>query len=111
MPQALKWHFKQNNKELRHSCTYSAIFIFLGGGGLKFAVNLGIVFRRGRSFGLGLIEIRTCLHKKCVRIFEHNFVADKAKIRRRAVARQGFLTQSAAKFAEKTYAYAYEDRF
>ena len=56
-------------------------------------------------------NIRTCLHKKCVRIFEHNFVADKAKIRRRAVARQGFLTQSAAKFAEKTCAYACEDRF
>ena len=54
---------------------------------------------------------RTCLHKKCVRIFEHNFVADKAKIRRRAVARQKFLTQSAAKFAEKTCAYACEDRF
>ena len=58
MPQALKWHFRQNNKELRHSCTYPAIFIFLGGGGLKFAVNLGIVFRRGRSFCLGLIEIK-----------------------------------------------------
>ena len=56
-------------------------------------------------------HIRTCLHKKCVRIFEHNFVADKAKIRRRAVARQEFLTQSAAKFAEKTCAYACEDRF
>ena len=55
--------------------------------------------------------IRTCLHKKCMRIFEHNFVADKAKIRRRAAARQGFLTQYAAKFAEKTCAYAYEDRF
>ena len=54
---------------------------------------------------------RTCLHKKCMRIFEHNFVADKAKIRRRAAARQGFLTQYAAKFAEKTCAYAYEDRF
>ena len=54
---------------------------------------------------------RTCLHKKCVQIFEHNFVADKAKIRRRAFARQGFLTQSAAKFAEKTCAYACEDRF
>ena len=54
---------------------------------------------------------RTCLHKKCVRIFVHNFVADKAKIRRRAAARQGFLTQYAAKFAEKTCAYAYEDRF
>ena len=46
-----------------------------------------------------------------MRLFEHNFVADKAKIRRRAAARQGFLTQYAAKFAEKTYAYAYEDRF
>ncbi len=55
--------------------------------------------------------IRTCLHKKCMRIFEHNFVADKAKIRRRAAARQGLLTQYAAKFAEKTCAYAYEDRF
>ena len=54
---------------------------------------------------------RTCLHKKCVRIFEHNFVADKAKIRSRAVARQEFLTQSAAKFAEKTCTYACEDRF
>ena len=41
----------------------------------------------------------------------HNFDADKAKIRRRAAARQGFLTQYAAKFAEKTCAYAYEDRF
>ena len=58
-----------------------------------------------------LLVFRTCLHKKCVRIFEHNFVADKAKIRRRAVARQEFLTQSAAKFAEKTCAYACEDRF
>lgn len=27
-------------------------------------------------------EIRNCLHKKYVRIFEHNFVADKEKIRR-----------------------------
>ena len=58
-----------------------------------------------------LLKFRTCLHKKCMRIFEHNFVADKAKIRRRAAARQGFLTQYAAKFAEKTCAYAYEDRF
>ena len=62
-----------------------------------------------------------------MRIFEHNFVDDKANFRRRAVARQEFLThdvlvirpksahgcadnkannktQSAAKFAEKTYA-------
>ena len=46
-----------------------------------------------------------------MRIFEHNFVADKARIRRRAAARQGLLTQYATKFAEKTCAYAYEDRF
>ena len=61
-------------------------------------------------FVLCCLSFRTCLHKKCMRIFEHNFVADKAKIRRRAAARQGFLTQYAAKFAEKTCAYAYEDR-
>ena len=36
-----------------------------------------------------------------MRIFEHDFVADKAKIRRRAAARQGFLTQYAAKFAKR----------
>ena len=64
-----------------------------------------------RCFAGQFLLLRTCLHKKCVRIFEHNFVADKAKIRRRAVARQGFLTQSAAKFAEKTCAYACEDGF
>ena len=55
--------------------------------------------------------IRTRLHKKYMWIFEHNFVADKAKIRRRAVARQVFFTQYAAKFAEKTRVYACEDRF
>jgi len=44
-------------------------------------------------------------------IFEHDFVADKAKMRRRAVARQVFFTQYAAKFAEKTRVYACEDRF
>ena len=44
-------------------------------------------------------------------IFEHNFVADKAKLRRRAVARQVFFTQYAAKFAEKTLVYACEDGF
>ena len=57
------------------------------------------------------VEVRTCLHKKYMWIFEHNFVADKAKIRRRAVARQVFFTQDAAKFAEKTLVYACEDRF
>ena len=44
-------------------------------------------------------------------IFEHNFVADKAKIRRQAVAQQVFFTQDVAKFAEKTRIYACEDRF
>lgn len=58
-----------------------------------------------------MILVRTCLHKECVRIFEQHFVADKAKSRRRAVARQRFLTQSAAKFAGNTCAYACEDKF
>ena len=56
-------------------------------------------------------SLRTCLHKKYMWIFEHNFVADKAKIRRRAVARQVFFTQYATKFAEKTRVYACEDGF
>ena len=46
-----------------------------------------------------------------MRIFRHNFVGDKAKIRRRAVALQGFLTQSPAKFDEKTCMNPYVDRF
>ncbi|MBP3267966.1 MAG: hypothetical protein J6M07_06570, partial [Ruminococcus sp.] len=45
------------------------------------------------------------------RIFRHNFVGGKAKIRRRAVALQGFLTQSPAKFDEKTCMNPYVDRF
>ena len=43
--------------------------------------------------------------------FRAYFVDDKAKIRRRAVARQGFLTQSAAKYAEKTCANFYRNSF
>lgn len=58
-----------------------------------------------------LTFLGTFLHKKCVRILEHNFVADKTKIRRQAVAQQEFLTKSSAKFAEKTCAYACEDMF
>ena len=58
-----------------------------------------------------LMDLRTFLHKKYVWIFEHNFVADKAKMRRRAVALQGFLTQYAAKFAENTCVFLCEDRF
>ena len=56
-------------------------------------------------------ESRTCTHRVNVRIFRHNFVGDKAKIRRRAVALQGFLTQSTAKFDEKTCMNPYVDRF
>ena len=55
--------------------------------------------------------LRTCPHRVNVRIFRHNFVGDKAKIRRRAVALQGFLTQSPAKFDEKTCMNPYVDRF
>ena len=38
--------------------------------------------------------MRTCPHMVNVRIIRYNFVGDKAKIRRRVVALQGFLTQS-----------------
>ena len=75
----------------------------------------GFVFPKRTKCGFlsfrHLADVRTCLHKKYMWIFEHNFVADKAKIRRRAVARQVFFTQDAAKFAEKTRVYACEDRF
>ena len=57
------------------------------------------------------ISIRTCPHRVNVRIIRHNFVGDKAKIRRRAVALQGFLTQAPAKFDEKTCMNPYVDRF
>ena len=42
-----------------------------------------------------------------VRIFEHNFVEGKEKIRRHTVVWQGFLTQDSAKFAEMTCAGRY----
>ena len=45
---------------------------------------------------------RACSVSFYVRIFEHNFDEDKAKIRRHTVVWQGFLTQSSSKFAEKT---------
>ena len=54
---------------------------------------------------------RTCPHRVNVRIFRHNFVGGKAKIRRRAVALQGFLTQSPAIFDEKTCMDPYVDWF
>ena len=56
-------------------------------------------------------ELRTCPHRVNVRIFRHNFVGGKAKIRRRAVALQGFLTRQPAKFDEKTCMNPYVDRF
>ena len=43
--------------------------------------------------------------------FRANFAEDKAKFHRLAVAGQGILTQSSAKYAEKTRAIACEDRF
>ena len=43
--------------------------------------------------------------------FRANFAEDKAKFRRLAVASQEILTQSSAKFAEKTRAISCEDRF
>ena len=58
-----------------------------------------------------IIRFRTCPHRVNVRIFRHNFVGGKAKIRRRAVALQGFLTKSPAKFDEKTCMNPYVDRF
>ena len=39
------------------------------------------LFRREKAI------VRTCLYKKYMWIFEHNFIADKKKIRRRAVGR------------------------
>ena len=80
------------------------------------SVTYGASSAQGTPFGCPfrgdkLVTIRTCLHKKYVWIFEHNFVVDKAKICRRAVARQVFFTQYAAKFAEKALVYACEDRF
>ena len=57
------------------------------------------------------VNVRTCPHRVNVRIFRHNFVGGKAKIRRRAVALQGFLTLSPAKFDEKTCMNPYMNRF
>ena len=47
-----------------------------------------LVRKKGGAPGWTLrLFVRTCFHKKYMWIFEHNFVADKAKIRRRAVGR------------------------
>ena len=46
-------------------------------------------------------KLRTCPHRVNVRIFRHNFVGDKAIIRRRAVALQGFLRQYRTKIVLK----------
>ena len=47
-------------------------------------------------------DLRACSVSFYVRMFEHNFVVNKEKIRRNTDVLQGFLTQSTAKFAEKT---------
>ena len=46
-----------------------------------------------------------------VKIFRRNFVSDKAKIRRNAVAFQGSLTQASDIFDEKMCMNPYVDRF
>ena len=56
------------------------------------------------DFGRDKIPYRTCFNRSGVRIFEHNFVDDKANFRRLAAASQENSTKSAAKFAEKTCA-------
>ena len=56
-------------------------------------LNIGVIFMND---GIdtrekdGELRLRTCPHRVNVRIFRHNFVGGKAKIRRRAVALQGF---------------------
>ena len=47
-------------------------------------------------------DFRACSVSFYVRMFEHNFVVNKEKIRRNTDVLQGLLTQSTAKFAEKT---------
>ena len=70
-----------------------------------------LLYLFGIAAFLLVMTFRTCPHRVNVRIFRHNFVGGKAKIRRRAVALQGFLTKSPAKFDEKTYMNPYVDRF
>ncbi|WP_295219678.1 SpaA isopeptide-forming pilin-related protein [Ruminococcus sp.] len=55
--------------------------------------------KRGKIEG---IKVRACSVSFYVRIFEHNFVVYKEKIRRHTDVWQGFSTQLTAKFAEKT---------
>ena len=52
-----------------------------------------------------IVLMRTCLHKYDEWIFEQDFVDGKAKSCRNAFAFQMILTQSSAKFAEKTPIY------
>ena len=56
----------------------------------------------GSAGAVSETNLRACYVSFYVRIFAHDFVGDKEKIRRHTVVRQGFLTQSAAKSAEKT---------
>ncbi len=57
------------------------------------------------------IKLRTCSHRICAWIFVHDFDECKAKVRRHTGVWQGLSTQQSAKFAEKTCAISYENKF
>ena len=54
-----------------------------------------------------LTAVRACVHRKCVRIFEQILLQTRQKFAGILGVWQEFLTQYAAKFAEKTQADAY----
>jgi hypothetical protein len=58
-----------------------------------------------------LPKIRTCSHRICAWIFEHNFDEGKAKKRKHTVVWCVFSTQQSAEFAEKVGAISYENKF
>ncbi len=57
------------------------------------------------------IGFRTCSHRICAYIFEHNLAENKAKICRHTGVWQEFLTQLSDKFAGKICAIDYESKF
>ncbi len=61
---------------------------------------------RNRLFKIGY-SLRACSVSRRVRIFEHNFAEDKAKILAILYVLQGFGAKSSAKFAKKTCAKRY----
>ncbi len=46
-----------------------------------------------------------------MRVFEHNFIEDKEKVRRNTSVFQGLSTQQSVKFAGKMRAISYENKF